>query len=200
MRLFEALQMLLFAGAAAEAIPRRAPPVALPYVPEPMPSLDEPGTPEQEARELRAWLAAEGFRPQRWHGQDGVWSYYLWHCDVERRLPVGRIALREAWGVLDAPSGADTAPGAWIRRACAHEAAPDPEPWDRAQTLAWVQAQIKAGDHPTQETIRAVSGRAKQTVSDWLALWERRGLIPARRWAGKTKVIQAVTTPRRKAA
>lgn len=194
MRLFEALQMLLFAGAAAQAIPRRAPPVALPYVPEPMPSLDEPGTPEQEARELRAWLDAEGFRPQRWHGPDGVWSYYLWHCEIERRLPVGRIALREAWVELDDGPVRIHAPGA----VSAPEGAS--EQWDRAQTLAWVQAQIKAGDHPTQEIIRAVSGRAKQTVSDWLALWERRGLIPARRWSGKTKVIQAVTTPRRKAA
>lgn len=63
-----------------------------------------------------------------------------------------------------------------------------------------MQAQIASGDHPTQETIRTVSGRAKQTVSDWLALWERQELIPPRRWAGKTKIIEPATVGLKRAA
>ena len=195
MRFLEALQKLLLAGVTS---PRPSPPapVLLIAEPEPIPILDEPGTPEQEARELREWLDAEGFRPQRWHGEDGVWAYYLWHCDVERRLPVARQALREAWGELEDGPIRIHAPGA----VSAPEGASEGAVWDRDRTLAWVQAQIASGDHPTQETIRTVSGRAKQTVSDWLALWERQGLIPPRRWAGKTKIIEPATVGLKRAA
>lgn len=195
MRFFEALQLVFLATAAA-VHPRTPPaPMALLTEPEPIPILDAPGTAEQEARELRAWLDAEGFRPQRWHGEDGVWAYYLWLCDVERRLPVARAALREAWGELDAAPVRIHAPAAVSAPEDDDEAV-----WSRDRTLAWVQTQIAAGDHPTQETIRTVSGRAKQTVSDWLALWERQGLIPPRRWAGKTKIIEPATAPLKRAA
>jgi hypothetical protein len=194
MRLFEALQMLLLAGVATPR-PRPPAPMLLIAEPEPIPILDAPGTPEQEARELRAWLDAEGFRPQRWHGPDGVWAYYLWHCDVERRFPVARAALRGAWGELEDGPIRIHAPGA-----AAPEDQDDEAVWSRERTLAWVQAQIASGDHPTQETIRTVSGRAKQTVSDWLALWERQGLIRPRRWAGKTKIIEPSTVGLRRAA
>jgi hypothetical protein len=209
MRLIEALQLLLFAGTAA-VMPRPAPTrpalVHLPE-PEPIPILDEPGTPEAEARELREWLDAEGLRLTRWHGNGGIYDHYLFYCDCVRRLPCPRVPLREAWGALEDGPVRIHAPDAAARLPCGQPEgqqgqAPEgaTQTWDRDRTLAWVQSQIAAGDHPTQETIRTVSGRAKQTVSDWCAYWERHGLIPARRWAGKTKIIEPATVGLRKAA
>ena len=42
---------------------------------------------------------------------------------------------------------------------------------------------------PSQDTLVGLCGRPKQTISDWMKNWERRGLVPARTQRGRCKAL-----------
>jgi hypothetical protein len=64
----------------------------------------------------------------------------------------------------------------------------------KTETLQHVLFELALGrTFPSQDTLVGLSGRPKQTVSDWCRDWERQRLIPARTQAGRCKVLAAAS-------
>lgn len=69
---------------------------------------------------------------------------------------------------------------------------PSPGGWSKEQTLQHVLTELAFGRTiPSQEALKELSGRPKQTVSDWMREWERTRLIPARTQQGRCKSLVA---------
>lgn len=75
------------------------------------PALATPLTPMVAARRFVTWMQEMGFTGERpWNGPrrdskgrtEGLWDYYLWHCDDERLTPIPDNMLGAALGELAA--------------------------------------------------------------------------------------------------
>lgn len=68
----------------------------------------------------------------------------------------------------------------------------EPSGVSRAMAEADLVTMLALGQSvPSQESLSVRWNRPKQTVSDWLKVWESDGLIPARRQNGRTKMLKA---------
>jgi hypothetical protein len=67
----------------------------------PLPALQAPLPPAAAAREFVGWMQDFGFVGERlWGGPDGLWEYYLWHCDDIRRHRLPDNVFAHALGGL----------------------------------------------------------------------------------------------------
>lgn len=98
------------------SLPRRSAPLAM------------PSRPAEAAQRFVAWMQDHGFTGQRrWSGPDGLWEFYGWHCDEERRHPVPDNLLGEALrALLEWRQIGDHSTGK--RRRIMHYMIPEPEP------------------------------------------------------------------------
>lgn len=66
------------------------------------------------------------------------------------------------------------------------------EPWSKEEVEQYVVTELAFGRSiPSQQALKELSGRPKQTISDWVREWTKRGIIPAPTPNGRCKMVVA---------